>query len=214
MTDNTAEPTPTDTVAAIFVRHPLWEDALALLFGTALVALGIAFYSHAGLLTGGTVGIAFLAKYLAGWPFGLVFCLVNLPFYLFAWKQMGKGFTLRTAAAVSLMSLFAWALPWGLAFERLSPALAAVLGGLLVGAGLLMLFRHRASLGGINVVALFLQERLGWRAGQVQMVLDVLILLAAFGVTDPWRVALSVLGAVVLNLALAINHRPGRYMAV
>ena len=49
---------------------------------------------------------------------------------------------------------------------------------------------------------------------QVQMVLDVLILLAAFGVTDPWRVALSVLGAVVLNLALAINHRPGRYMAV
>ena len=34
MTDNTAEPTPTDTVAAIFVRHPLWEDALALLFGT------------------------------------------------------------------------------------------------------------------------------------------------------------------------------------
>ena len=38
MTDNTAEPTPTDTVAAIFVRHPLWEDALALLFGTALVA--------------------------------------------------------------------------------------------------------------------------------------------------------------------------------
>ena len=105
-------------------------------------------------------------------------------------------------------------MPWGLAFERLSPALAAVLGGLLVGAGLLMLFRHRASLGGINVVALFLQERLGWRAGQVQMVLDVLILLAAFGVTDPWRVALSVLGAVVLNLALAINHRPGRYMAV
>ena len=84
----------------------------------------------------------------------------------------------------------------------------------LYGAGLLMLFRHRASLGGINVVALFLQERLGWRAGQVQMVLDVLILLAAFGVTDPWRVALSVLGAVVLKLALAINHRPGRYMAV
>ncbi|PPV34728.1 hypothetical protein C5L43_18020 [Ectopseudomonas oleovorans] len=44
-------------VAALFVRHPLWEDALALLFGTALVALGIAFYAHAGLLTGGTVGI-------------------------------------------------------------------------------------------------------------------------------------------------------------
>ncbi len=196
------------------LAHRPYEDVQGLLTGTLFIALGTLMFSQAKLLTGGTAGIALLISYLTGWPFGPVFFAVNLPFYLFAWKQMGKGFTLRTAAAVSLMSLFAWALPWGLAFERLSPTLAAVLGGLLVGAGLLMLFRHRASLGGINVVALFLQERLGWRAGQVQMVLDVLILLAAFGVTDPWRVALSVLGAVVLNLALAINHRPGRYMAV
>ena len=48
----------------------------------------------------------------------------------------------------------------------------------------------------------------------MQLVVDLLILLAAFGVTDLWRVLLSVLGAVVLNMTLAINHRPGRYMAV
>ena len=41
-----------------------------------------------------------------------------------------------------------------------------------------------------------------------------LIVLGAFWVTDGERVALSVLGAVVLNLTLAINHRPGRYMAM
>ena len=40
------------------------------------------------------------------------------------------------------------------------------------------------------------------------------IVLTAFRVTDAWHVALSVLGAVVLNMTLAINHRPGRYMAV
>ena len=158
--------------------------------------------------------MALLICYATGWSFGPVFFAVNLPFYLFAWKTMGKSFTLRTVAAVSLMSLIAWALPLGVRFQHLSPALAAVLGGLLVGAGLLMLFRHRASLGGVNVVALYLQERLGWRAGRVQLVVDLLILLAAFGVTDLWRVALSVLGAVVLNMTLAINHRPGRYMAV
>jgi len=196
------------------LAHRPYEDVQGLLTGTLFIALGTLMFSQAKLLTGGTAGIALLISYLTGWPFGPVFFAVNLPFYLFAWKQMGKGFTLRTAAAVSLMSLFAWALPWGLAFERLSPTLAAVLGGLLVGAGLLMLFRHRASLGGVNVVALYLQERLGWRAGRVQLVVDLLILLAAFGVTDLWRVALSVLGAVVLNMTLAINHRPGRYMAV
>jgi uncharacterized membrane-anchored protein YitT (DUF2179 family) len=77
---------------------------------------------------------------------------------------------------------------------------------------MLMLFRHNASLGGLNVVVLYLQERFGWRAGKVQMLLDGLIVLGGLVVADPQRVALSVLGAVVLNLALAINHRPGRYI--
>ena len=48
-----------ERVAAIFVRHPLWEDALALLTGTALVALGIAFYSHAGLSGGEELCVGF-----------------------------------------------------------------------------------------------------------------------------------------------------------
>jgi uncharacterized membrane-anchored protein YitT (DUF2179 family) len=48
----------------------------------------------------------------------------------------------------------------------------------------------------------------------VQMVLDSLIVLGGLVVADVPRVALSVLGAVVLNLTLAINHRPGRYLAV
>ena len=77
-----------------------------------------------------------------------------------------------------------------------------------------MLFRHRASLGGLNVLVLYLQERFGWRAGKVQMALDSLIVVGGLVVADGQRVALSVLGAVVLNLTLAINHRPGRYLAV
>jgi uncharacterized membrane-anchored protein YitT (DUF2179 family) len=203
---------PVSTPPAL--AHGPHEDALGLFTGALFVALGALMFSQARLLTGGTAGMALLVSYATGWPFGPVFFCVNVPFYLFAWKMMGRTFTLRTVAAVSLMSAIAWLLPLGLSFQHLSPALAAVLGGLLVGAGLLMLFRHQASLGGINVVALFLQQRRGWRAGRVQMLIDALIVLAAFGVTDPARVALSVLGALVLNLTLALNHRPGRYMAV
>ena len=214
MTDNTAEPTPTDTVAAIFVRHPLWEDVLALLFGTALVALGIAFYSHAGLLTGGTVGIAFLAKYLAGWPFGLVFGLVNLPFYLLGIWRLGWGFTLRTGCAVLLVSLLAELTPGWVAFTHLNVLYAALFGGAAMGLGLLMLFRHKASLGGVNILALFLQERFGLRAGAVQMGIDAVIVLGAILVVTPDKVALSVLGAVMLNLVLALNHRSDRYVGV
>ncbi|PZR60640.1 MAG: hypothetical protein DI537_52720, partial [Stutzerimonas stutzeri] len=187
-----------ERVSAIFVRHPLWEDALALLTGTALVALGIAFYSHAGLLTGGTVGLAFLLKYLAGWSFGPVFFLLNLPFYALAIWRMGWKFTLRTVCAVGLVSLFAELTPQWVRFAELNVVYAAVFGGFAIGIGLLILFRHRASLGGVNILALFLQERFGLRAGTFQMGIDALIVMAAVFVVPVDKVLLSVLGAVAL----------------
>lgn len=195
-------------------RHRPYEDLQALVTGTLFVALGVVMFKEAGLLTGGTVGMALLAHYASGMDFAPAYFLVNLPFYVLAWMRMGMAFTLKTFAAVALLSLLAYLLPMGLAFERLSPPLAAILGGLLCGNGMLILFRHRASLGGLNVLVLYLQERFGWRAGKVQMALDSLIVLGGLVVADVPRVALSVLGAVVLNLTLAINHRPGRYLAV
>lgn len=60
---------------------------------------------------------------------------------------------------------------------------------------------------------MYLQERLGWRAGKVQMLLDCLIIAGAAAFVDVQRIALSVLAAVVLSLTLAINHKPGRYLA-
>ena len=205
-------PTNADAVAA--VTHRPHEDVQALLTGTLFVALGVIMFNQAGLLTGGTVGMALLAHYATGIDFAPAYFLVNLPFYVLAWMRMGAAFTVKTFVAVALLSLLAQLLPLGLAFKHLSPVLAAILGGLLCGAGMLMLFRHRASLGGLNVLVLYLQERLGWRAGKVQMLLDSLIVLGGLVVADVPRVALSVLGAVVLNLTLAINHRPGRYLAV
>ena len=205
---------PPDPVATPLARPRPHEDVQALLTGTLFVALGVLMYRHAGLLTGGTAGLAFLTHYASGVDFGLAFFCINLPFYAFAWRRMGAAFTLKTFAAVALLSLWVHYLPQVLAFERLATPLAVVLGGLLMGAGMLMLFRHKASLGGLNVLVLYLQERMGWRAGKVQMLFDSLIVLGALWVVNGERVGWSVLGAVVLNMTLAINHRPGRYMAV
>jgi len=193
--------------------HRPHEDFQALITGTLFVALGIVMFNQAGLLTGGTAGLALLVHYATGVDFAIVFFIVNVPFYALAWKRMGAAFTFKTFTSVALLSVFTHFLPRGMAFQHLSPVLAAVLGGLLCGAGMLMLFRHSASLGGLNVVALFMQDRFGWSAGKVQMALDSAIVLGGLVVADVPRVALSVLGAVVLNLTLAINHRPGRYQA-
>jgi uncharacterized membrane-anchored protein YitT (DUF2179 family) len=196
------------------LRHRPYEDVQALLTGTLFVALGVVMFGHSGLLTGGTVGIAFLIHYGTGWNFGLILFLINLPFYGLAWQRMGKVFTLKTFAAVALLSVFVNLLPKLLSFQSLSPAFTAVMGGLLMGAGMLMLFRHRASLGGFNVLVLYLQERFGWRAGRIQMGFDCAIVLGSFALVDWQHVALSVLGAVVLNQTLATNHRAGRYMTL
>ena len=194
-------------------EHALLEDALALLTAALFVALGLTLFRSAGLLTGGTAGIAFLGHYLGGQAFGAWFFAVNLPFYGFAWRSQGPRFTLKTLAVVALVSLLAEAMPRWIAIAQVDPVYAAVMGGSLVGCGLLMLFRHGASLGGIGILALYLQERRGFSAGRFQLGVDCLIVLAALAVADTRRVALSVLGAVALNLVLALNHRPGRYQA-
>jgi len=195
-------------------RHRTYEDIQALLTGTLFVAMGVVMFGHTGLLTGGTVGIAFLLHYATGWNFGVLIFVLNLPFYGLAWKRMGRPFTLKTFAAVGLLALLTNVVPTLVHFESLNPVFTAVMGGLLMGAGMLILFRHRASLGGFNVLVLYLQERFGWRAGRIQMALDCAIVLCSLAVVDWPHTALSVLGAVVLNQTLATNHRVGRYMAL
>jgi len=194
-------------------RHSLFDDAQALITGTLFVGIGLAMFRHAGLMTGGTVGLAFLAHYATGAAFGPLFFVINLPFYVLAWKRMGRRFTLKTIAAVTLLAWLSEVLPNWFQLQQVAPWFAAIGGGLLVGAGFIILFRHRASLGGLNVLVLWLQERFGWRAGVVQMAIDAAILLASWPWIDAQRLALSVLAAAAMNFALAVNHRPGRYMA-
>jgi uncharacterized membrane-anchored protein YitT (DUF2179 family) len=195
-------------------KHRAYEDIQALLTGTLFVSLGIVMFGHSGLLTGGTAGVAFLVHYATGWNFGLVFFTINLPFYGLAWKRMGRTFTFKTFAAVGLLALLTNLMPTVLQFQQLNPVFTSIMGGLLMGTGMLILFRHRASLGGFNVLVLYLQERFGWRAGRIQMALDCAIVLGSFAVMDWQHTALSVLGAVVLNQTLATNHQAGRYMAM
>ena len=195
------------------ISHRLYEDVLALLLGTMVVSLGVTLYSESVLVTGSTAGAALLIEHATGLSFGLIFFVINLPFYWLAFKRMGIAFTLKTFIAVGLVSGFSKLTPMLVDFQMLNPVYAAISGGALMGIGLLMLFRHRAGLGGINILALYLQEHFGIRAGYFQLAVDMVILVIAF-LTLPFdKVLLSILGAVVLNLIIALNHRPGRYLA-
>ena len=193
--------------------HSRLEDAIALATGVILVSIGVAFVASAGLVTGGVTGLAFVLHYATGTGFGPLFFALNLPFYWLALRRMGLPFTLKTFVAVALLSLLTqWQAQW---FEiaHPHPLYAAVAGGLAMGVGFLVLFRHHASLGGVGILALYLQQRFGWRAGKVQMAVDCCIIAAALVTVEPMRVLWSIIGAVVLNVVLTMNHRPGRYIA-
>ncbi len=195
-------------------RHRLYEDVLALLIGTGFATLGLAFYTETRLTTGSAAGLALLLQYATGYGFGFIFFVINLPFYAFAVARMGWAFAIRTFFAVVLISVFTRIFPIFIGFSHLDPLFAALVGGGLQGMGLLILARHRTGLGGFSILALFLQDRYNIRAGYFQLAVDLVILLIAVSVLTIAQVILSIIGAVMFNMILAINHRPGRYTAM
>lgn len=194
-------------------KHSLIEDFQGLGLGIFLCSIAIHVLTHLGLITCQTAGIAAIISYLSGWPFGAVFFAINIPFYLLAYRRLGPVFTLKSLISVSLLSLFSMLLPLGFTIQHLNPALGAVIFGSLTGLGLLALFRHGGSLGGLGVVALMVQDGTGFRAGYVQLIADAVIFSAAFFLFPPATVLYSLLGAVVLNMIITLNHRRDRYIA-
>ncbi|MDH2325957.1 YitT family protein [Cereibacter sp. SYSU M97828] len=193
-------------------RYTRIEDAQGLAISTVLCALGIHMLRAAGLVTGGTAGLALLIAYSTGWAFGWVFFCVNLPFYIFAWKRRGAVFAVKGFLSVTTVSALAEALPAHMPLAGITPGAAALLFGIASGVGLLGLFRHGASLGGISIVAVILQDLLGIRAGWVQLGWDLCLFAVALAVLPWWLVFWSLVGAVVLNLVIAINHRRDWYL--
>ena len=129
-------------------RHTLVEDVFAILVGTAMIALGVSLFTEATLITGSTAGLALLLHYATGVGFGPLFFVINLPFYVLAVLRMGWPFTAKTVASVGLVSLFSSLFPLWLQIDAVAPLFAALVGGSLLGLGMLLLFRHKSSVGG------------------------------------------------------------------
>jgi uncharacterized membrane-anchored protein YitT (DUF2179 family) len=203
--------TPADDRA---FRHSLAEDVQGMVLATLVAALGLGVFAQGGIMIGGMAGVSLLLHYALGWNFGLVFVLVNLPFYWIAVRRMGWEFTLKTFAAVGGVGLLADLLPRWAGWSHMTPLYSAVVGGALCGMAVLFFIRHRSSLGGIGILAVYLQRDRGWSAGKVQLAFDAVLMASALFVLSPLQVLYSALGALVLSLVLMFNHRPNRYMGV
>lgn len=193
-------------------RYSLLEDAQGLIAAAIQAALGIHLLRAAGLITGGTAGLALLISYATGWGFGAAFFAVNLPFYGFALARKGLAFTIKSFVSVTAVSFMAETMAPFVPLTGIHPAAAAILFGVTAGVGLLGLFRHTASLGGVSIIAVIVQDRLGMRAGWVLLGWDAALFLAALAFLPADRVLWSMLGAAILNFIVAMNHRRDWYV--
>jgi uncharacterized membrane-anchored protein YitT (DUF2179 family) len=202
-----------ETWASTATHHAPWEDAQGIGFSIFATALALSMLEHLGLMTGGIAGLALIGFYLTGIDTGLLFFLGNMPFYILGVIRMGWAFTLKSFAAVAVLSVLVGVQGAWISYDSIHPLYGAIVAGVLIGFGLLGMFRHRASLGGVGILALFLQDRFGFRAGLTQLLIDAAIFALALATMDTVLVAYSFAGAVVLNLFLTVNHRTDRYIA-
>lgn len=193
-------------------HYTLFEDLQGLVIASAQAALGIHLLRAAGLVTGGTAGAALILSYITGWSFGAVFFVINIPFYGFAYYARGLTFCVKSLTTVTFVSLMAEALKPVFRIEHVEPGIAAALFGVSAGVGLLGLFRHSGSLGGVSIVALILQDKFGFKAGWTQLIHDLALFTIAAFILPPERVLWSLLGAAILNFVIAFNHRRDWYI--
>jgi uncharacterized membrane-anchored protein YitT (DUF2179 family) len=199
--------------SGIALRHTLFDDAYALVMGCSFLILGLIFLKSASLVTGGIAGLALLGSYFVPLPAGFLFTLLNIPFFLAVGGALGRPANFKAILPNLLISAFALAAPLMFRLDAVNALFAALFGGTMLGAGILLLARHKVGVGGIGILALALEKSRGWNVGRTQFAADALILMAALPVLGMGleRFALSLLSAVATAGVLMTFHKPGRY---
>jgi uncharacterized membrane-anchored protein YitT (DUF2179 family) len=191
--------------------HTLFDDVYGITVGVLFVAMGVLLLQAAGLITGGVAGISLLLSYTTGLSVGMLFMLINLPFFLFGYLFMGARFTVKSLVGSALIMAMLKLMPNGLVIGHIDPMVAALGGGTFCGMGILALARHGAGVGGTGIVTLWLQKKYGINAGRTQVLIDAVILMAALSIVEPGRVGWSSLSAIAMSSMVMAWHRSGRY---
>ena len=174
--------------------------------GCLLISLGLIVLKHSEVVTGGTAGLTLTLSYMFDIPFALLFFIINIPFYFVSVMQMGWNFTLSTMVSVVLVTLMTAVDRWLPDFV-INMFLGTFIGSVLCGIGLTMLFVNRASLGGVNIMALFLQKRYKVNPGTVNLVFDTSIVMLGFYSVGTMQGALSIASVFIVSSIIGLYKK-------
>ena len=158
------------------------KNALLILLGCAITGLAYAvFLIPHHFVPGGVSGIAIIVNYFSALPVGAVILVLNAPIFLLGLKTMGKKYVANSLAGLVVSSVFI-----DLFHEVLkvpsgtdNPVLASIYGGVMLGVGLGIVFRGRASTGGSDIIGMVLSKYTGMTLGYGIMVTDFVVISAA-----------------------------------
>jgi uncharacterized membrane-anchored protein YitT (DUF2179 family) len=175
----------------------MFLDAVIIIFGAFIMALGIAvFLVDAKVVPGGVSGLAMAVSYLSEGriPVGLTMWIFNIPLYIWGVRELGKQFGARTFIGFTALSFFIDLLRGrvpGLGFIRLHEhpsilklqqndfLLMVLVGGTLLGLGLGIIFKFRGSTAGSDILAAVAQKRWGTKPGHTFMIVDCCVISTA-----------------------------------
>ncbi|WP_276500064.1 YitT family protein [Terrimonas pollutisoli] len=150
-----------------------------------LVALGVlsagfglkSFLMPNNFIDGGVTGISLLVNAKTGLPFAALIIIFNLPFILLGWKQISKGFSLKSVVAITLLALAVVVIPYPMVTD--DKLLVAVFGGFFLGAGIGFTIRGGAVIDGTEILAIFFSRKQSLSVGDFILVFNILIFSAA-----------------------------------
>lgn len=158
-------------------RIGLIRNLLLVTIGSAIFALGFdLFLEPAGFTCGGVSGIAMLIVYAtqSKWlTVGILSALINIPLFFFGYRQIGKYFFFGSMVGMAVTSvcfdLFAL-----LPIPQVEPLVACIFGGVMIGAGLGIVFIGGASTGGVDIVARLLKLKFrNFPIGKLLLAMDL-----------------------------------------
>ena len=171
--------------------------------GSFILAAGYVFFISPNLIVpGGVFGISIVIHHVTrslfdfapeGIPIGLMGLILNIPLTLIGIKVLGPKFGIKTVIGFVLSSLFIDLLTWLWGEEPLvehDVLLSSLFGGVLVGFGLGLIFRSKATSGGSDIIALILAKYTRMPVGQLLIIVDSIIVLIGLAVFQDWRIPL------------------------
>ena len=153
-------------------------DTFYIVLRIASAAFGLeSFLLPNRFIDGGATGISLLISSVADAPLALLIVLVNIPFLVFGYRVVGRGFVLRAALAILGLAVSLTLFEYPEVTD--DPLLVSVFGGFFLGAGIGLSIRGGGVLDGTEVLAIYLSKKLRVKIGDVIVMINIVIFVAA-----------------------------------